>query len=274
MCRGETAPILARARDPTRPRLTPMESSPRSSAAATQTPERASVWEDFLDIFYAPRSVFARRENESFWIPLVVVTLLLGTLFIVNAGVTEPIMTAEMDRGLAQAARDNPDVTPEMREQMRGQMRSFGRTMATVGAFLGGPFIIFALAIATWLVGKAVGARQAWHAALVVAAYSYVPRVLEAVLTGVQGLLVDPAQLDGRYRLSLGPGRVLDPDTASPVLVALLGRLDVFTIWVTVLLAIGLAVTGRIDRGRAAIAGVLLWIVGALPGVIGALRAS
>ena len=72
--------------------------------------------------------------------------------------------------------------------------------------------------------------------------------------------------------MSLGVGRFFDPDTASPILLAIVGRLDVVTIWVTVLLAIGLAVTGRISRGKAAIAGVIMWIVGALPPLLTALR--
>ena len=247
-----------------------MESSATGPATAPPAPERAAVWEDFLDIFYAPRAVFARRENGSFWIPMLVVTVVTGILFIVNSGVMDPIMNAEMDRGLARVAADNPRMTAEMTEQMRG----VGSTMGKIGAFLSVPFVILFVALALWLVGIVVGARQAWHSALVVAAYSYIPRILEGVLTGVQGFFVDPSQLDGRYRVTLGAGRFLDPDTTSPVLIAVLGRLDLFTIWVTVLLAIGLAVTGRIDRSRAAMAGVLLWIVGALPGVIGGLRAS
>jgi hypothetical protein len=40
-----------------------------------------------------------------------------------------------------------------------------------------------------------------------------------------------------------------------------------------VLLVIGLAVTGRISRGKAAMAGVVMWVIGALPGVIGGLMA-
>jgi len=34
---------------------------------------------------------------------------------------------------------------------------------------------------------------------------------------------------------------------------------------VTVLLAIGLSVTGKIPRSRAAIAGVIMWFLGAVP---------
>jgi hypothetical protein len=46
----------------------------------------------------------------------------------------------------------------------------------------------------------------------------------------------------------------------------------VFTIWVTILLAIGLAVVGRIPRSRAAIAGVLVWVLGAIPLLLQARR--
>ena len=52
---------------------------------------------------------------------------------------------------------------------------------------------------------------------------------------GLQGLFLDPAQLDGRFRLSFGVGRFLDPDTVSPLLLAIVGRVDVITIWITVL---------------------------------------
>jgi hypothetical protein len=66
----------------------------------------------------------------------------------------------------------------------------------------------------------------------------------------------------------------MNPDTASPVAIALASRVDLFTIWVTVLLAIGLHVVGKVPKEKAAIAGAITWIVGALPAVFGALRAG
>jgi hypothetical protein len=116
-----------------------------------------------------------------------------------------------------------------------------------------------------WLVGKFFDAKQTLNAAMTVAVFSWVPRIVEGVVARVQGLFVDPDSLDNRFSLSLGVGRFLDADTTSPALLGLLGRIDLFTIWVTVLLVIGLAVTGKISRGRAAIAGVVMWFAGALP---------
>jgi hypothetical protein len=100
---------------------------------------------------------------------------------------------------------------------------------------------------------------------VVVTAFAFMPRVVEALVVSVQGLLMDPSNFNGRWRVSLGIGRFLDPDATSPMLLALVGRLDVFTIWVTVLLAIGLSVTGNIPRSRAAIAAALVWLLGAEP---------
>jgi hypothetical protein len=66
----------------------------------------------------------------------------------------------------------------------------------------------------------------------------------------------------------------MDPDNASQVLIALAARVDLFTIWITVLLAIGLHVVGKIPKQQAAIVAAITWAVGALPAVFGALRAS
>jgi hypothetical protein len=228
----------------------------------------ASVWEDFIDIFYTPSTVFERRAQSGFFLPMLVVTILTGVLFVVNSGVLAPIMDAEMGRAMDAMQRQGTNISEEQLAQMRRMNETFGK----IGAFVFMPIGIFFTGLALWLCGKFVDSKQSFGQGLTVAAYSFMPRILEAVVTAVQGLLLDTTQMDGRFRISLGLGRFLDPDTASPMLVALLGRIDVFTIWVTVLLAIGLSVTGRIPRGRAAIAAALVWLIGALPLVLQAAR--
>ena len=84
------------------------------------------------------------------------------------------------------------------------------------------------------------------------------------MIGGVQGLLMDPSKLNSAMSFSLSPARFMDPDTANAGLLQLAARVDLITIWVTVLLAIGMYVTGRVSKGRAAIFGVLIWAVGGL----------
>ena len=252
-----TEPTLSGTRAGDAPDLTP-------SPAA----KPASVWEDFIDIFYAPSDVFERRAHSGFFLPMLVVTILTGVMFIVNSGVLAPIMDAEMGRAMAGMQQQGAQVT----EEQLAQMRRMGETFGKIGAFIFMPVGIFFTGLALWLCGKFVDSRQTLGQGLTVAAYSFMPRIIESVVTAVQGLLLDTSTMDGRFRISLGLGRFIDPDTASPMLLALLGRVDVFTIWITILLAIGLSVTGKIPRGRAAIAAAIVWVIGALPLVLQAAR--
>ena len=237
--------------------------------AAPAAAPRVGIWEDFVDIFYAPSAVFRRRENGNVFIPLAVVTIVCGVLFYMNSGALQPMLDAEFDRGMAIAMRQNPKIPAEAVERIR----SFAVRMQQVGTFIFFPLAIVGIGVATWLAGKLVDAKQTFRAAMIVAAYACAPRILDSVLMGLQGLFLDPAQLDGRFRLSFGVGRFLDPDTVSPLLLAIVGRVDVITIWITVLIAIGLCVTGRIPLRKAAIAAVIVWFVGGLPMIVGALRA-
>jgi len=202
--------------------------------------------------------VFARRSASSFLLPMVVVTLLTGALYVMNSGVWSEVMDAEMTRAMA---RQSQQLTADQLQKIRG----FSETMAKIGSFAFVPIGIFLTGLMLWICGKFVEAKQTIGQATMVAAFAFMPRILEALTVAVQGLLLAPGSFNGRWRVSLGVGRFLDPDATSPALLALVGRLDVFTIWVTVLLAIGLAVTGRISRSRAAIAAAIVWLLGAAP---------
>jgi hypothetical protein len=239
---------------------------------ATQAPPlaapRAAVWEDFIDIFYAPSSVYRRRENGNVFVPLVVITIICGVLFFLTSGALQPVFDAEFDRGIAAAMRQNPDMPAAAAERMR----SFALRMQQVFVFIILPLAMFGIGVTTWVAGKLVDARQTFKSALVVGAYAYAPRILDGALQGLQALFMDPEQMDGRFRLTLGIGRFLDPDVVSPLLLAVAGRIDLITIWITVLVAIGLCVTGHIPLRKAAIAAAIVWLVGGLPLILPALQ--
>lgn len=234
---------------------------------ATTAAPTASLWEDFIDIIVSPASVFRRRERASWLVPLLIVTIAIGVIAFASRGVMQPVMDGEFER-VAEGMRKNPQVTEDMIEKTRGFF-DFSRTW---GAIIFTPITIVVVGFMTWLVAKLVDSKQDLHAALVVASYAYVPRVIQFIANAVQGLVLKPDQLDGVVKLSFSPARFLDVATANPVLVQVLNRFDLFTIWVTVLLAIGVYVTGRVTKNQAIFAGVLFWIVGGIPAILGALR--
>jgi hypothetical protein len=232
-----------------------------TSSGGMQPGQGVSYWEDYVDILYAPADVFARRENGNFWIPLLVVTVFFAMLWMASVRVLEPVFDAEWGRQMERLIERHPQMSPEALEAQREPIRNMQVVLAAVIV----PLTIFVVGFVLWAVGKVFEAKQTLRSALVVAAFAYIPRVLEQGVAIAEGFIRDVEAIDGRNRLTWGVGRFMDPEIISPQLLAVVSRLDVFTIWVTVLLAIGLAVTGRISRQRAAAAGVVMWLIGAIP---------
>jgi hypothetical protein len=237
-------------------------------AAATRPP---SLWEDLLEIFYAPTAVFERRrDTPAFGLALLVFVVLVIVLFYAFKSVTQPLMDAEIKRGMVQAMKSNPQITQEMIPKM---VEAAGK-WAIVGIVGASAVIPLLLGLVLWLVGKIVESKAELGQLMMVATYAMYPRLIEAISNAVQLLLLPEDSIKGRYSVSLGAGRFFDPDQASPVLLAVVGRLDLFTLWVTFLLGVGLSVMGRIPRARAMIAAALVWVIGAIIPLIGAIRAS
>jgi hypothetical protein len=145
---------------------------------------------------------------------------------------------------------------------------------AIVGIAIGLPIIVTGLAILIWLIGRFVESKQTIKAAFVVATFAYFPKILAQLAAGLIAMARDPTHLTGLYSASVGPGFFLDATTTSPVIVALAGRLDLFTLWVTALLATGLHVTGKVPKAQAYVVAAVIWIIGALPSLFSALRAT
>jgi hypothetical protein len=239
-----------------------------AAAVKDEEPGRAGLWEDFVDIFYAPSSVFARRSDGKFGMPLLFLVLVGTVLYFLTKNATQPIMDAEFARRSADMLRKNPNMTSEQLASGRGFFETFGPIFFAVGITLS----IFGTGLVLWLVGKLFDAKESVSAAIMIATYSEVPRLVQILTNAAQGLVMSPEKLNSMNAVGFSLARFMDPDNSSQVMIALASRVDLFTIWVTVLLAIGLHVVGKIPKQQAAIAAAITWAVGALPAVLGALR--
>jgi hypothetical protein len=195
---------------------------------------------------------------------MLLVAISIAIIVFATFNTLQPIFDAEFARAMAkQVAKtpQGPQATPEMLDKMRTVGESVGRYGIGIVMLV----TMFVLGTVSWLLGKIFSSKQTYNAALVVAAWSYMPRVLGTLINGIQGLLMDPENLKSQLSVSLSPARFMDPDTSNQILYQLMGRFDLITIWVTVLLAVGLYVTGKVSKGSAATFGVLIWLVGSLP---------
>jgi len=224
----------------------------------------SSRWDDYLDVFASPGRLFERRSDGKFGHAMLVFIVAAAVLYFATRTAMQPIMDAEFERGMAA----NPNLTHEQMEAGR----KFAGIFGGVFIILGTPIMILILGGAIWIAARIVGKSPSYSQGATIATFAMFPRLVDSVVSAVQALLMDEASLNSRYKVSLGVGRFLDPDNG--VLLALVGRLDVFTIWVTALIAIGIKIMTKATTGQAVAAAAVVWLVGALPTLLQALRAG
>ncbi len=229
-----------------------------ATSQSPAAPSKVAVWEDFIDLFTSPSEVFARRSGAGTWLQVIVITVLATGLFIAVKGPLQPAFDAEFARASARAMAKNPQLTAAQMEAGRAIFEKFG--IVLVGLFT--PISFLFTGFALWLAGKLVSSVQTFSDAFMVATYAYIPRLVGLIVAGVIALMVDPAKLNSMFSASIGVGRFLDPDTTPHALFMLGGRVELFVIWQTVLLGIGLSVTGKVSRGQAFAAAAFVWLLG------------
>jgi Yip1 domain len=247
-----------------------MGSNADAAKEVDPSPAKAGLWEDFVDIFYAPSSVFARRSDGKFGMALLFLVVVGTVLVFVTKNAMQPVMDSEFTRQTAAAMRKNPNITAEQMASSRG----FFEMIAPLFFAIGITVSVFGTGLVLWAVGKLFDAKESVAAAIMVATYAEIPRIVQILTNAAQGLFMSPEKLNSINSVSFSLARFVNPDSGSPVMIALASRVDLFTIWVTVLLAIGLHVVGKIPKQQAAIVAAITWVVGALPAVFQGLRAS
>lgn len=237
-----------------------------TEGASAAGPAGAGLWEDFIDVLYQPSAVFDRRRDGQFGLALLVLVVIWAVLYFALRNGLGPITDVEISRQAAAMAEKNPAMSADDLASAKSAMEKF----ALFGAIIFIPIGVLITGVLLWLFAKLFDAKVIFAAAMMIATYSLVPRLIELVLSALQGLFLPPEAITSRYSVTLGIGRFLSPDT-NPLVLTLLGGIDVFTIWTLVLMAIGLSVVARVPMARAAGAAVAVWFVGLLPSLFQAL---
>src|SRR3977135_292812 len=118
-------------------------------------PAKAGLWEDFVDIFYAPSSVFARRADGKFGLALLLLVVVGTVLVFLTKKPTEPVMDAKFARQSAAMLRKNPNMTAEQLSTGRGFFETFAPVFFAIGLAVS----IFGTGLVLWLVGKLFDAK-------------------------------------------------------------------------------------------------------------------
>ena len=227
-----------------------------------KAPEKAARWEDFVDVYFAPSDLFARRKGEGWLKPF----LLLAAVSVVLYYVFLPIGGQLWEAAMLENAP--PDAPAEQLQKSAQFMK-----------YLGGVFVLFVYLFMVLVTGVGLKLGSAvlepaakWREAFLIATFAMYVVVVQQIATTLSVFFASQSGSVSMTDASFGPARFM-PD-ADPVMKAVLGRFDLFTLWTVVLCAIGLVVVVGMSRGKAFATSVIAWLVVSLPAVVGAIFSS
>jgi hypothetical protein len=202
-------------------------------------------------IFWEPKPVFQNLAvHPRFWAPLILLTVLSIAYL---ASFARTVGFESYTRRQIEASPRTAQLPAEQRERAIQQGARIATPMAYVGGTLG--VAVSCLVIAAVLLGcvnLVGGAKLRYPQAFSITCYSLLPSGLATVLALVVMLLKDPADFDLQNPLPLNVGAFLDRSTFGGFLHSLAGSLDLFSIWVILLLALGFsAAAKRMTYGKA-----------------------
>jgi hypothetical protein len=223
---------------------------------------------DCAEIYYAPSDVFERRKQGKFGVPLLVYVIAMAVVFFATKDLMRPFFDAQASRQMAQVLKQHPEMTQEQLE--RG--RAMGAKFAGVGVIVGSAIVPLVAGLLIWLVAKFAGAGLGLAQGMVVGVFMMFPAIIEYIVNAIQMAFVDTSALTSNYDISIGPARVMHD--ASAVMRSLVGHIDLFTIWMAFLIYLGVKVLGRTSKQSAVTVAVIMWIIGVLPALYGAMKAA
>jgi Yip1 domain len=236
---------------------------PESSALPLSQGQRV------VDTFIAPSKTFTDiLRSSSWWLPWLiglVVTLALGFAIQQKIG---------WDKVYDNILRQSPSQQKRMDQvpaDQQAKTKAIG-TAFTKGIFWAAPVIglvvtVIMAAVLMATVNFGFGGRSKFGHTFAVLMYGSLPVAIKALL-GIVTIYagVDPDSFNIKNYVGTNIGYYLPLDMPK-WLIALGTSLDVFTIWMLVLLTIGCAIIGKISRGKAAGAVFGWWAIAVLIGM-------
>ncbi len=236
---------------------------------ATAESSKSSVFEDVLEVLWAPAKVFDRSMTKGVGMYILVLTAVTLVIVLATKGLIQPYIDANFDVQMQQMAARGTPMPPEAAaaaQKFAGYgFIATGVLMIPIGAVLTGVLV--------WIGGKVASAPFTFGQGMLIATLASVPRVLSFIATAVQGAMADPQSIRSFSDAALGAARFVDPVSTSPALMALLANVDAFNIWQLVIMAVGISVVGRVERSAGFVGAIVAWGLGVALTVVPALLA-
>lgn len=227
---------------------------------AVAAPEQASRWEDFIDIIFSPGEVYERRADEGWLRPFLILSAVAVALYYVLLPVTGVVWEVAMQRNAP------PEATVEQLQQSARVMRWAGGVLVPFGYL----FMIAVAALSLKLVSSLMEPAASWRQSFLIPTLAMFITVPQSIISAIPVFIkTQSGERAALEDMSFGVLRFASADI-DPVMRTLLGRLDVFAIWIAILIGVGLMHVVRMPKHKAFIAAAIVWALIALPGLASA----
>jgi len=234
---------------------------PTSSPAPVAPESGGGFFQNLIDVYFAPREAFTRIvRNPSFLLPLAgYILLVLGFTGIwMNRMDAREFMKMQLEES-GQWDKIPAEQREAILERAPGQMKIFG----WIGPVVATPVMLLLTA------GVLLFIYRFFYSSEVVfkQSFSIVTWTFFAVALVTTPLLLLVFQLKGDWNVNpqeaiqANLALLLDKSTAAKPLWALLGSIDLFSLWMVFLLAVGFGVASRKPTGSALWGVAIPWIL-------------
>jgi Yip1-like protein len=208
-------------------------------------------------VFFSPGKAFADiARRPRWWIPLILISI-LSTIYL--TAFTQRVGWESVLRPAIESNQNMQNMTVQQREQLITTAAGFYKYVG-YGSVVFTLFYVFIVAVLLmFLFDTMMSAGIGLKRMMAIVAYGILPLVIQTALSMVVLFLKDPEEFNLQNPLMFNVGAFMSRDSPAG-LRALGSSIDLFTLWIIVLLAIGVSAAGRkIGFGKAFTGIVLPW---------------
>jgi len=232
----------------------------QDNVIATPAPEaepKPNPFQRIIGVLFSPDATFASIARRPDWVvPLVLIVV----LSLANG----LLISSRLDFGAParEAMSQNKNVSQEQIDRTEKMAVGMGKVAKFIAPVIS--IIVLLIVAGVLLVAiRVMGGEGDFKQAFSVTCYAWIPNIIQSVVLTIIILAkgataINPQTIPTIVRSN--PAFLVDMKT-QPMAFALLSSLDIFTIWVLVLLIIGFAYVGRISKAKSAAVIISLWFV-------------
>jgi Yip1-like protein len=251
-------------------------SSP-NTPAVNEEQARLSTVQRMIGTLFSPGETFADINRKPNWIVAALISIVIA--FVVNFVVIKrlnpdwkAIGRKQVEKSLKKQGKTMADLPEEQRNAIEKQLE-MGTKVSVYITYLGPlalPILMAFLALLYWGGATIMGGQTTYKKVLSLTAYAFgmVVIVVQSLLAVLIVFLRNPDDVDLTKGIAVTNPGMLMSEESSTVLTAALTRLDVFSIWFLILMAMGLpAVCKNLKSGTATLVVFGLWLIYAIVAV-------